>query len=67
MSNRYVYHFLAMLQLDNGNIKYVDGIAELEDMVSSKESYDELKKLIHSGDPSEVVISSLSRLGILQE
>jgi hypothetical protein len=56
-----------MLQLDNGNIKYVDGIAELEDMVSSKESYDELKKLIHSGDPSEVVISSLSRLGILQE
>lgn len=46
MKNRYVYHYCAQYQVAPGSMKFIDGIAQMENKIKCMEDYTNLKNLI---------------------
>lgn len=61
--NRYVYHYCTVEDLGGGQIVYSDGIAQLNERITSFEGYKKLKSGINPDDPSSISIINLSFLG----
>ena len=62
--NRYVYHYCAQYQPDNCRLVYIDGLAQLENRITSHDEYMKLKPAISSEFHHKLTIISLSFIGM---
>ena len=67
-NKKYIYHFCAMVQ-ESENLRYFDGIIDMEDSIDNYEDYTELKTVMikenegfKGKECDDIIITSLSLL-----